>query len=532
METTYDVVVIGGGAAGLSGALALGRARRSVLVVDAGAPRNARAGHVHNYLGREGTTPQELLEIGRREVQQYGVHLHSGTVLSATRKGDGTFAIALTPHDSLQDREIVARRLLVTTGLVDQLPDLPGVTEGWGDTVLHCPYCHGWEVRDLALGVLASSPLSFHQAQLFRQWSEDVVLFLHRAPAPSEEQAEQLAARGIRVVEGEVAGWESEGVRLRSGELVPRQALVVAAPVRAQSEVLETLGLTTTDYEMAGQVLGTYVAVDPTGLTGVPGVWAAGNITNPRAQVITAAAAGLDAGAALNADLIAEEVQLAVARRRVVGEAAWEARYREKSAGIWSGKPNDVLVSEVSDMSPGRALDVGCGEGADALWLAARGWQVTGCDISTVALGRAAARADELGLAVDWQHVDLVDRPPAPATHDLVTAHFMHLPSPQRESLYRHLAEAVAPGGTLLVAAHHPSDLHTTAGRPHLREMFFTPEDLLAELELDLWEVLVAEARPRQAVDPEGRELTIRDTVLRARRRAAGVVAGASWRGR
>ena len=519
MATAFDIVVIGGGAAGLSGALALGRARRSVLVIDDGTPRNARAGHVHNYLGREGTPPPELLEIGRSEVQQYGVQLHSGTVLSATRRDDGTFSIAVTSPDTVQDEEIRARRLLVTTGLIDQLPDLPGVAEAWGDTVLHCPYCHGWEVQDQALGILGSNPLSFHQAQLFRQWSDDVVLFLHRAPEPSEEQIEELAARGIQVVVGEVAAWESDGVRLASGELVPRQALVVAAPVRARAGVLETLGLTTTEYEMAGHVVGTYVAADPTGLTAVPGVWAAGNVTDPRAQVITAASAGLNAAAALNADLIAEEVQAAVERRRFLSQEAWEARYREKAGGIWSGNPNAGLVSEASDLSPGTALDVGCGEGADALWLAARGWRVTGVDISNVALGRAAAHANELGLRVDWQHVDLLADPPHPATFDLVTAHFMHLPSPQRETLYRHLADAVAPGGTLLIVAHHPSDVHTSVGRPHLRVMSFTAEEQVAELDPEQWQVLVSEARPRQAVDPEGREITIRDIVVRALRR-------------
>ena len=139
MEDSYDVVVVGGGAAGLAGALALSRARRSVLVIDAGAPRNAPAGHIHNYLGREGTPPGELLAIGREEVAGYGGEIVTGTVTSADKVGDGQFRVTLADGATVR-----ARRLLVTTGLVDVLPDVPGVAERWGRDVLHCPYCHGW----------------------------------------------------------------------------------------------------------------------------------------------------------------------------------------------------------------------------------------------------------------------------------------------------------------------------------------------------------------------------------------------------
>src|SRR3712207_715787 len=170
MDERYDVVVVGGGAAGLSGALALSRARRTVLVVDAGAPRNARAGHVHNYLGREGTPPAELLAIGREEVAGYGGEVTSGEVARIERGDDG-FRVDLT-----DGRAVSARRLLVTTGLVDELPDLPGVRELWGRDVLHCPYCHGWEVRDRAVGIVATGPLGVYAALLWRQWTPDVTL--------------------------------------------------------------------------------------------------------------------------------------------------------------------------------------------------------------------------------------------------------------------------------------------------------------------------------------------------------------------
>src|ERR1700730_11279056 len=195
----YDVVVVGGGTAGLSGALALARARRSVLVVDDGQPRNAVAAHVHNYLSRDGVTPAELLAIGRAEVTGYGGQIVSSGVVSIERadsEGDrGVFHVALT-----NGGRVHARRLLVTTGLVDELPDVPGVAERWGRDVLHCPHCHGWEVRDRRIGVLATGPLAPHQAELWRQWSPHVMLLVHDTPAPGAEEAERLAARGITVV--------------------------------------------------------------------------------------------------------------------------------------------------------------------------------------------------------------------------------------------------------------------------------------------------------------------------------------------
>jgi thioredoxin reductase len=354
---------------------------------------------MHNYLGREGTSPRELLAIGRAEVEQYGVQVRAGTATTAGREDDGTFVVTLADGS---DGTVRARRLLVTTGLVDQLPDLPGVADGWGQSVLHCPYCHGWEVRDQAIGVLGTGPMSVHQAQLFRQLSEDVVLFHHSGPAPSAEELERLGARHIRVVDGPVAAWEADGVRLASGELHPRQVLVVGAPVRARSDFLEGLGLHAVDVEVGGQHIGTVIESDPMGLTAVPGVWVAGNVTDPKAFVIASSAAGTLAGAAINADLVTEETDVAVEMHQMLTEAAWEERYRSKEDGIWSGRPNPVLVAETDDLTPGTALDVGCGEGADALWLAARGWQVTGTDISTVALERAAAHSNSQGLAVTW----------------------------------------------------------------------------------------------------------------------------------
>ncbi|MFD3653170.1 NAD(P)/FAD-dependent oxidoreductase [Streptomyces sp. NPDC058620] len=316
-EQRYDVVVVGGGAAGLSGAVALSRARRSVLVIDAGLPRNAPATHVHNYLGREGTAPSELLAVGRGEAAGYGAEITEGTVVSAEKLAEGE-GFRVVREDGTA---VVARRLLVTTGLVDELPPVPGLAERWGREVLHCPYCHGWEVRDRPIGILGVSPMAAHQALMWRQWSEDVTLFRHTGPEPTDEEYEQLAARGIAVVDGEVAGLDVTGdrltgVRLAGGRVIAREAVVVQTRFTARSEVLRTLGLAATELDMAGYVVGTYIAADPAGATDVPGVWVAGNVANPLEQVIGAASAGLKAAAAINADLTAEDTRSAVAAHR------------------------------------------------------------------------------------------------------------------------------------------------------------------------------------------------------------------------
>ncbi len=309
----YDVIVVGGGAAGLSGALALARSRRSVLVIDDATPRNAPAEGVHNYLTRDGIPPSELTAIGRQEVIGYGGEIVSGTVTTARRDGD--FTVGLADGTTYE-----GRRLLVTTGLADVLPDVPGLAEQWGKDVLHCPYCHGWEVQDQAIGVLATSVMALHQVQLFRQLSEDVTLFLHTAPELTDEQWEELAARGIAVVPGKVEQLEVEdgkltGVRLESGKVIPRQALAVQTTLRARADFLAELGVEASVLESNGILIGTAVQVDAMGATQVPGVFAAGNLTDPKAQVMPSAAAGLMAGAGINFDLITEETRLAVAAR-------------------------------------------------------------------------------------------------------------------------------------------------------------------------------------------------------------------------
>jgi thioredoxin reductase len=302
---SYDVVVVGGGAAGLSAALVLSRARRRVVVVDAGMPRNAPAAHVHGFLSRDGTPPAELLRTGRAEVTGYGGEVVEDRVEHVRRLAPG-FALQLAGG-----RELRARRLLVTTGLRDELPDVPGVRERWGADVLHCPYCHGWEVRDEQLGVLATAPGAVHQALLVRQWSPDVVLVVHDLTLEADDRA-RLAARGVRIVDEKAARLVVEGDRLRGIELVdgtavPRTAVFVQPRFVPSDGLLSQLGCATGDEG--------WVQTDPSGATSVPGVWAAGNVVDPRAQVVTAAAAGSTAAAAINGDLVEEEVDAALQTR-------------------------------------------------------------------------------------------------------------------------------------------------------------------------------------------------------------------------
>jgi thioredoxin reductase len=310
MDESYDVVVAGGGAAGLSGALALARSRRSVLVADAGDPRNAPAGQVHNFLTRDGTPPAEIYATGRGEVTRYGGEVCDARVTALSRSG-GWF------RAEIGGRAVAARRLLVATGLCDEVPAVPGLAARWGNDVVHCPYCHGWEVRDKRIGVLATGPMAMHQALLFRQLSPHVTLLRHTGPALTGEEPGQLAALGVAVVEGVVEEIEAvadrlTAARLAGGRRVPLDVVAVAPRFMARAELLAPLGLTPVEIRAGEYLIGTRIEADATGATAVPGVWVAGNLTDPQAQVVTAAAAGLAAGAAINFDLASEDAGRAV----------------------------------------------------------------------------------------------------------------------------------------------------------------------------------------------------------------------------
>lgn len=304
-EKRYDVVVVGGGAVGLSGALTLGRARRSVLVVDTGQPCGAPVGHVHVHPAGEGAVPSEPLEEARSEAAAYGVEVVEGEAVKAERLPGGEFRVEFADGS-----DALARRLLVTTGLVDELPPVPGLRERWGREVLHCSYCQGREVRDQAVGVLATGPEAVQQALLWRQWASRVTLFQHTAPEFGEDECERLAASGIRLVEGEVTGleiWNDRlvGVHLEDGRFVALRAVAVSPALAVCADVLAGLDL----------------APVREGSASAPGVWVAGGATAP--------AEGVRAGEAVNADLVDEEVRIAVAERAEPFSARMESEVCE-----------------------------------------------------------------------------------------------------------------------------------------------------------------------------------------------------------
>jgi thioredoxin reductase len=302
MNTTdsYDIAIVGGGAAGLSAALVLGRARRRVAVIDAGAPRNAPAAHMQGFLSRDGMPPSELLASARAELRAYGVEIVEDDVVEIERG----FRVRLA-----SGRTMTARRLLLATGAVDELPDIPGASERWGKDFLHCPYCHGWEVRDQRLGVLGTHPGSAEYAQLVRQWSDDVTFFAHTQTLTADQHA-AFAARRITVVEGLVARFtvlddRLHAVELADGRAIPCAAVFMRPTIHARNGALiASLGCETDE---AG-----FARVDVTGQTSISGVWAAGNAANPRAQVVTAAGEGSTAAIAVNASLVEEDVAKAL----------------------------------------------------------------------------------------------------------------------------------------------------------------------------------------------------------------------------
>lgn len=304
---TADIAIIGGGAAGLTAAQVLGRARRLVTVIDGHAQRNTPSSHIHGYLSRDGMPPLELMASGREEAARYGVDFIDGHVTALEWSGPGSeFVLQLTDGHTL-----TARAVLIATGLRDELPALPGLEERWGIDVLHCPFCHAYELRDQPLGVLggANRELSVHQALLLPQWSPDVTFFPNGIELTPAERA-RIEARGVHILDEPVRGIVVADNRLRavelaSGQLAPRAALFVAPIFVPNDALLHRIGC---DVGPGGLVI-----ADQTGATTVPGVWAAGNVSDPRAQVITAAGQGSAAAIAINGYLLAHDVEHALA---------------------------------------------------------------------------------------------------------------------------------------------------------------------------------------------------------------------------
>lgn len=319
-----EVAVIGGGAGGLAASIALARSLRSVIVIDAGSPRNAPSAHAHNVLGHEGVNPLDLVARGRQEAEAYGVQFLDASVVSAQNDGQAPESLGFVLETSV-GVSIEAKRIVIATGLTDVLPEIPGLADGWGETVIHCPYCHGYEVRGENIGIIGTTAMSYHQAMMFSQLSDRVTFLRHDAPGPDGPQKKMLESLGIAYVDAAVeavvrtdagtdvslrsnrAGADSDHGTGTDSSLsdMTFEALAVGPYFRANSEIYEQLGGTVVDHPTG---MGSSIPAQANGATDVPGVWAVGNSADISAMVVASAASGVMVGAQINAELIMSSV--------------------------------------------------------------------------------------------------------------------------------------------------------------------------------------------------------------------------------
>ncbi|MBX2800459.1 MAG: NAD(P)/FAD-dependent oxidoreductase [Myxococcales bacterium] len=296
-----EVAIVGGGPGGLSAALTLGRALRATVLYDAGAPRNAPAHAAHNVFTRDGTSPLELNRIGREQLGPYTtVEVRQRRVDDAERLADGTFAL----RDDHGER-LTARHLILATGVVDELPPIDGLRELWGTGVFHCPYCHGWEVRDQPFVMIAQGPHALHMARMLRGWTSDLTICPMEGVAIDDAERQELVALGVQfrpAVQSLVGAADGtvQDVVLANGERLGAAAVFTSAPVRQRSPLPEKLGCT---LHSEGMFAG-LVEVDERGSAGVPGLWVVGDASAGFPQVIAAAHEGSVAGAMINMELL------------------------------------------------------------------------------------------------------------------------------------------------------------------------------------------------------------------------------------
>jgi thioredoxin reductase/SAM-dependent methyltransferase len=469
---------------------------------------------MHSYLGHDGVPPAELLAAGRAEVRSYGVEVLSGRAVQVAREGD-RLVVELAGGNL-----VVARRVVAATGLVDELPDVEGLTQHWGDAVIHCPFCHGYEIRDQRVVVLVTHATGLHTAPLFRQLTSQLAVVLHDGVEIGDAGLADLRAAGV-----DVRAWVAErvvadaggrliGLELAGGERIEADSVVVSPRFRPRAEPFATVGLRPEPHPSG---LGEVILVDATGATSVEGVYAVGNITDPSQQVLAAAAHGGRVGGAVAFSLAEEDLRAGV--RQPGATVDWDHRYSGEQ--IWSGNPNGSLVAEAAGLTPGRALDVGAGEGGDALWLAAQGWQVTATDISARALDHIQHEAERRNLRVGCQLADANALAPfAVGQFDLVSACYASIPRTPDVRGVSNVLDAVAPGGTLVVIRHDPDAMRD----PQHRHQAFDPDaylsvdDFASALEdAAEWTIEVHRKRPR----PPGSATAahhVDDIVLRARR--------------
>ncbi|MGN6688041.1 MAG: FAD-dependent oxidoreductase [Actinomycetales bacterium] len=528
-----DVAVVGGSAGGLAAALQLARQRRSVIVIDSGEPRNAAAEHLHSFLTRDGQPPAQLLEAARAEVRGYGVEVVAGRVVAVTRAepAHADLTQAALPRARTTQRgerfvlelaaghTVSARRVIVATGIADELPDITGLADHWGREVIHCPFCHGYEVRDQRIVQLVTHPLALHTAPLFRQLTERLTVLVQPGVEVDQDELGRLTGAGVdvrtvavhRVVtdeDGRLAALE-----LADGSSLAADAVVVSPRFRPRLEPFAALGLQSEPHRTG---LGSVLVADATGATSVEGVYAAGNVTEPSLQLLPAAAQGSQVGGAVAFSLAEEDTREAA--RPSNGELDWDERYSGER--MWSGNPNGSLVVEVAVLPPACALDVGAGEGGDAVWLAEQGWTVTASDISERALDRVRAEASRRGLDITCMAADANGREPfGEAAFDLVSACYASIPRTPDLRSVRTILDAVAPGGSLVVLSHDTEAMRAHRGH----DMAFDPDayvhldDFAAAVQDNPgWVIDVHEKRARPAGAASSHH--VEDVVLRAHR--------------
>lgn len=294
----HDVIVIGGSFAGQSAAMQLARARKNVLLIDAGAPRNRFAEASHGFLGQDGKAPGAIMREAAAQLLRYPTaQVLQGEAQDALQEDD-RFVVHLADGSAHQ-----AKRLVLATGVADTLPEIPGMAERWGETVLHCPYCHGYEVRDHPLGIIASSPMSAHQAALIPDWGP-ATYFTQGIHEPDPEQTALLCKRGVAIERvpvisliGDAPGLDA--VELADGRLVEVAAVFTAPKTKPTSPIAERLGCLLEDGPT-----GPFVQVDGWGATSVPGVYAAGDAISPMHNATVASASGVLAGIAAHQSLV------------------------------------------------------------------------------------------------------------------------------------------------------------------------------------------------------------------------------------
>lgn len=455
---------------------------------------------MHSYLGHEGLPPRELSAIARREVRSYGGEILDGRVVDVIRAPDGRFRVVIFGGGA-----VVARRVLVATGVVDELPEIDGMTELWGTDVIHCPFCHGYEVRDQRIVQIITDPIGLHPAGLFRQLTDRYTLVLHDGVDPDSSDVDVFRRAGVEVIASRVRRLRTDdhgrldAVELADGRSLAADAVAIATRFAVRVDALASLRV---DMAAHPTGLGDVVRTEPNGETSVPGVFAAGNVVDPSQQVLQAAAEGSRVAGMICFGLAHEDLQ--AAHHGDQNQTDWEHRYGDTD--LWSGNPNGALVNEARDMEPGAALDVGAGEGADAIWLAQHGWTVTAIDIAQNAVDKIRNHAAIYSLEINAIRADINSlHPVEPKAFDLVTLQYGAIPrSPDNRAVYN-IIDAVAPGGRLLIVGHAAHLTTQDADPDHSSRMFDSAAYVgVADFERFLserpeWQIDFSGERPRPA---------------------------------